>query len=1093
LNRKLIWVGILPLLTIWLASDSYAFQPKILSQLDSLTARIWTLEDGLPVNTVNKVAQDDQGYIWLTTYDGLVRFDGLEFKVYNFSNTPQMLNNRTTQIYIQRNVGVWVALEHGGVLLKKGEEFDYFGVNEGFTNSDITKIFEDKNGRIFFVTLEGLFVYHENNFRKFYVGNDILQNQISDAYVDPKDGAVWLSTHNGLAHIVEDEITFYNVSDSPSDNLVRGVIRDEEGVLIAGSKDGVYELINHKLVPSTKYKLFKGHEVINFYIDEFSKLVNTSVGLFLEEDGEFININGGYSNNNNIYVYEFFRDSQGTLWMPNSRGELYILKNNEFKAFEGVNQLQGFTYSTVFEDSERNIWLGSFQQGIIRLRNSNIRTYGVQEGLSGGNILGLLEDTKGRFWVGTRGEGLNIIDGDKIKKYRVGKGIKTNIVQTIAEDSSGNVWVGHYQKGLDRFTDGKIQHFDFSEDYEKNDIHALFVGSDGMLWAGTYSGLVRFNSSFTNHKWFSKKDGMSGQKIRYITQGGDGSIWAASLEGGVSRLKDGKFTNYTVNEGLSSNNIRSIYIDEDEVVWVGTENNGLNRIKDGKIDHVSTDQGLPDYNIHWISDDENGFLWISTNRGVCRIDKRELNLYMEGELNEFQITQFGRAEGMRSPEGNGSFQEAGIKTKSGTFWIATQDGVSIINNKTTQGSISFPPVIIESIASRDSLYTVNEDVVVIEKGEDDLQVKFHAITFINPEKTKFRYKLVGHHDNWVVTNERVISFTQLAPDTYKFLVQATNNDGVWSTDTTSVNIRIQPRFSQSIMFYVIIAVLLAIIYYITLRFRYRILISRQQKMQAIINTQTQQLREEKNALEEQHKIIEKQAKHLEEVNKTKDKFFSIIAHDLRNPFQAMLGFSDLLYSRIENIDKEELKEGIAIIRDSSKTLHSLTENLLHWATLQTGQVTPKPAVFLLQEIISKNLELYFQLSRQKDISLIVEADETIIVDADKDMIDTVIRNLISNAIKFTKPGGKVSITTFKEGNFCKIEIADNGIGMSKDIISGIMNLDSKAKRIGTNNETGTGLGLVLCNEMVSMNGGDLSIDSTEGKGTTFTVTLPLTF
>ena len=152
---------------------------------------------------------------------------------------------------------------------------------------------------------------------------------------------------------------------------------------------------------------------------------------------------------------------------------------------------------------------------------------------------------------------------------------------------------------------------------------------------------------------------------------------------------------------------------------------------------------------------------------------------------------------------------------------------------------------------------------------------------------------------------------------------------------------------------------------------------------------------------------------------------------------------------------------------------------------------PKPAIFPLQESISKNAELYVQLSRQKDITLLLETDDTIMVNGDKDMIDTIIRNLLSNAIKFTKPGGEVSITTFKEGNFCKIKIADNGIGMSKDIISGIMNLDSKAKRIGTNNETGTGLGLVLCNEMVSMNAGDLSIDSQEEKGTTFIVTLPL--
>ncbi len=1085
-------VSTLLVLSLWIVSDSYAYQPKVLSQLDSLTARVWTLEDGLPVNTVNKVAQDEDGYIWLTTYDGLVRFDGLEFKVYNFSNTPEMLNNRTTQLYIQRNVGLWVALEYGGVLLKRGEEFEYFGLDEGFTNSDITKIFEDTNGRVFLVTLEGLYVYQDNNFRKFYDGDDILQNQISGTYIDPKDDTIWLTTHNGLAHIIDDEITFYNISATPSNNLVRGVIRDDRGVLIAGSDDGVYELVGSNLVPSLKYRFFLGQGIKHFYFDKYSKLINTTNGLFLEENGTFRNLNRD-SPKADVFIYEFYRDSFGTLWMLNNIGSLFILNKNEFKEFEGVSHLEGFTFSSVFEDNEQSIWLGTLQEGIIRLRSSKIKTFGLEEGLSGGNILGLLEDSKGRFWVGTRGAGLNLIDGDKITSYKKGKGIETNIVQAIAEDSTGNIWIGHYQKGIDRYSEGKITHFDFSEAYEKNDVHALYVSRDGTLWAGTYSGLVQFNATFTKQIWFGKKDGMLGEKIRYITEGKDGSIWVASIEGGVSKLKDGKFINYTMKEGLSSNNIRSIYIDNDEIIWIGTENNGLNRIKNGEIDYVSTEHGLSDYNIHWISEDEDQYLWISTNKGVSRINKKELNLYMEGKLDEFQLTQFGQAEGMRSPEGNGSFQEAGIKTSSGTFWVATQDGVSIINNNTARNKGINLPVIIKRISARDSSYTPNNGKVIIDSRANDFQLELHAITYINPEKTKFRYKLEGYQNEWIVADERHVFYNEIPPGNYNFLVQATNNDGGWSADTTSVLIKIQPRFFQRIWFYIAIAILLGIIYYIIVQFRYRILISRQQKMQVVIDTQTQQIREEKRALEEQHRIIENQAKHLEAVNKAKDKFFSIIAHDLRNPFQAMLGFSDLLYSKIDDIDREELKEGIEIIRNSSKTLHSLTENLLHWATLQTGQVVPKPVPFILKEIISKNAELYIQSSRQKNITLTMETDDSIKIVADKDMIDTVIRNLMSNAIKFTEVGGKVSITTLRENDLCKVVITDDGIGMSAELIAGIKSLDSKAKRAGTNNETGTGLGLILCNEMVSMNGGILRIDSKEGKGTTFTVILPLSF
>ncbi|MFA5668274.1 MAG: two-component regulator propeller domain-containing protein [Balneolaceae bacterium] len=1084
------WFYIGAILLLITTKDSYGYQSSIVHGLDSLTAKSWTLEDGLPVNAINEIVQDEEGYLWITTYDGLVRFDGLNFKTYNFSNTPELRQNRTTQIYVQPGVGLWVALENGGVVLKKGNTFKYFGLEEGFSNSDITKIYEDHKKRVLFVTLDGIHIYENNKFRKFYEGDNHTQNQIVSEFHDPIDGSLWLATNGGLMHIVDNKAVLINYRSPPKDKKVYTVTRDESGLLIVGTNNGVYELQENVLIPSTSYLKFSNHVVRDIHVDEYSTLINTDEGLFLKTETNYISLLERYEPKD-VFIQKFYRDSHGVLWMIDNRGDLFTLQGNEFKNYTENSRIEGLLLRSIFEDRERNLWIATLQHGLIRLKKSKAKVLGANEGLSGDNILALKEDSKGRYWVGTRGDGLNIIDGNKITPIKIKDGLETNIIHAIAEDSTGNIWIGNAQFGLDKWSNGKITHFNLAGGLDANDIRALYVSRDSSIWAGTYAGLIRFNHTFTDLKRYDLSDGMEGEKIRYITEDKEGNIWAASIEGGVSKLKDGVFTNYTMAEGLSSNNVRSLYIDEDETVWVGTENNGLNRIQNDEIKYVSVQNGLPDHIVHWISEDEYGFLWLLSNKGVTRINKKDLNDYMDGATNNFQLAHFDRSEGMRSPEGNGSFQEAGIKTRDGKFWFATQEGVAIFDRQDVNDNQYFPTLVVENIMANDSVYAIDSTrTITLAKGVGVFEINYQAITFINPDQIKLRYKLKGLQNKWIETRQRKVMYSDLSPGSYEFMFQATNSEGVWCDEIGSVYIQVQARFYQKVWFYIIIAIIVVAIFYITIRLSNRILISRQAKMQALIDNQTEQIRREKNALEVQKKVIEDQATHLEEANKTKDRFFSIIAHDLRNPFQAMIGYSDILYHRIDDIDKDELKEGIQIIRDSSKTLHNLTENLLSWASLQTGKVTAEPTKFVINEIILENRELFLQASQQKGIKIIVDAKEEIQVYADQNMTHTIIRNVLSNAIKFTNKLGEVQIKAEKYNGMCSISITDNGVGMNSKSIAGILDLDSNLSRLGTEDETGSGLGLILCNEMVQMNNGSLKIESVEGKGTTITILLP---
>lgn len=1065
---------------------------KPLSQSDSLTTKFWTIDDGLPINTINKVAQDDDGYLWFTTYDGIVRFDGLEFKTFNHSNTPEIPHNRATEIHKQDGVGIWVSMEHEGVLLIQGDGFKHFGQKDGFSKSDVTQIYEDREGRMFFVTHDGLFIYEEEEFSQYFHGKDEQQDRIRFLFEDV-DGSKWIATNNGLIHKKESKVTEYNVSEIAKDNRFFTVFRNSDGLLLAGSTSGLFILENDKLISPRKFDVLRDADVYRMF--EFNEVTFLSSynGIFILQNGNLKKMNDPYRKKNEAY-HKHLIDSEGLLWLIGDRGTLAVYKNQKLSDLKALTDTRLSYFIHVFEDREKNIWVTTPREGIIRIKKSQVKTIGAAEGLSEDNILGLLKDSKGRYWIGTRGGGLNLIDGNNVRHYLEHQDISSSVVQSIAEDSLGNIWVGHYQKGLNRISGNKITDYKLGDKFDINNVHALYTASDGQLWVGTYGGLVKFDNENYDHTVYTMTDGIGGSKIRYITEANDGSLWIGSLDGGVSHFRDDVFKNYTTEKGLSSNNIRSIYVDEgeEEVIWVGTENNGLNRIKDNEITNISTDDGLPNYNIHWISEDKNGWLWMSSNNGIFKILKTSLNDYLDGKSESFSMLVFGRNEGMRNSEGNGSIQEAGIREKNGTFWFATQEGVAIFESGNSIINNFEPKVIVKEVLSKGQGFPI--DSVIFAPEIDDFEVNIHAITFINPEKTRFRYRIYEKGDgegSWIeINNERSISFSDLSPGEYRFEAQATNQVGEWLKETASLYLMVTPKYYEQAWFYI-----LCVIGFIALlvggwKIRYQRLVAVQQNMEKVIEEQVEVIRKEKRAIELQKEVIEKQAERLEQSNNAKDKFFSIIAHDLRNPFQAMLGYTEYLHSDIDSFNKKEVKEGLETIKESSKTLLNLTENLLTWANLQTGKLTPSPVEFILHDLIQGNEKLFAQSANQKDITLSTDSDSDISLFADYNMINTVIRNLISNSIKFTESGGSVSIKTECEDKICRIYISDTGIGMSKTMMNGVMNLDSKSTRKGTNNETGTGLGLVLCKEMVTMNKGELSISSEEGKGTTFIVELP---
>lgn len=1072
--------------------SAQALQLSILEQQPPLTAQNWTVEDGLPVNTVGNITQDSLGYLWISTYDGLVRFDGLEFNIYSYSNTPEMPHNRTTQLYLQDKDRMWVSLEYGGVILKENGEFRHFGNQTNFTDSDLTHIFEFSDGRMFFITHTGLYVYDGEKFARFFNSDDSAQNQIHDIFED-SDKSIWIATNNGLLQFnpTGDLLAEYHKSPVQQNNRFRTVIRTRNGIITTGTDTGVYELMNEELLQTDKYAAANNYAISKIYNDESKTLILAMGGLFYKGENQTIKLQIDHLKPAE-YFRGFYRDSNGRIWLIGTSGTLGIFEDGQIRPFDEIPHISDYYFNSVFEDREGNIWFGTNANGLISVSESKVRNLGTPEGLSGNNILAMMEDSKGRYWVGTRGDGLNLIDGDTITYYNVNNGAESRFVQAIGEDKNGNIWIGHHQKGLNKITPNSLEHYLPGDNVEINDIRSIYIHSNGEIWLGTYGGLVNFDPSGSNHVVYDKDDGLTGIKIRYIAEAPDGALWTGSLDGGVSRFHEGIFTNYTTEDGLSSDNIRSIYMDEYDAgtIWIGSENNGLNRLKDGKISYINMDDGLPDHIIHWISQDKNGWLWMSSNRGVFKINKSELNAYLDNESDIFTLLHYGRAEGMRNPEANGSIQEAGIRTSEGDFWFATQEGVAIFSQNQENNQTYPPTVLIKSIAAGGNSYT--SDKVLIDKGYKSFTINFSALTFPTSEKARFRYRLIGVDDSWnEVSGQRSVSYNDVPAGDYSFEVLAANNNGIWSEKPAIASITVQPFFYEQPWFFILFLALITGGYYGATQLRYRYLLNNQSKLERIIQEQTSDLIQERNDLQEKNELIRMQSAELEKSNQTKDKFFSLIAHDLRNPIQALVGLSEIILTDMDKDKNSEQREMFYNLNSSAQSLQHLVEDLLSWASLQSKKMSLKPEQIDINQLAVQILKLFKENALQKDIELSFKSSTSNTIYADRNMLKTILRNFISNAIKFSQPGGNVSLDISQENSTFIIEVMDEGIGMDENMVQKLLHSDLNVSRIGTQNERGTGLGLPICKEMIALHGGKLEIESEEQKGSTFIIKLPL--
>jgi PAS domain S-box-containing protein len=797
------------------AVPNFALDPN--KPIEEYIHELWRVEDGLPHNSVVCLLQSHDGYIWVGTVEGLARFDGVRFTIFNKSNTLEIKNNSISTLYEDRQGNLWIGTSGGLNRLKDGK-FSSYTTEDGLSYDDILSICGDKKGNIWIGTQKGLNCMKDGIFTIYTTKDGLFNNKVSALGLDRK-GALWIGTPEGLNRLHDGKITGYTTKDGLSENSMSYIYEDKAG---------------------------------NLWIATFN-------GLNRLKDGKFTHYTtkDGLSNNVVLSIYE---DRAGSLWIA-TMGGLNRLRNGIFTAYTDKKS----SFKTFIEDKEGSLWIGSLD-GLNRFKDRTFTTLSTEDGLSGDIIISVMEDRGGSYWICTAASGLNRWKDGKITIYTTEDGLSSNNLNALYEDREGALWIGTEGGGVNRLKDGIFKGYTTANGLSHDEVPTIMEDREGSLWIGTNGGgLNRLKNG--KIEVFTTKDGLSNNMVSSIYEDRKGTLWIGTNGGGLNRFKDGTFTTYTMKEGLSSNRIRPIYEDKEGILWIGTYGGGLIRLKDGKFTTYTTKEGLFNDIIHQILEDDGGNLWMSCNNGIFRVKKTDLNDFAEARISSVNCVSYGTFDGMKSSECNGVSQPPGFKASDRRLWFPTMNGVAIIDPSGIKMNTSPPPVIIEKLLVNDKPLDLGNWDHRLSPGKKNLEFHFTALSFLVPQRVKLKYRLEGFEKKWKETGQyRTAQYTNMSPGYYTFKVIACNNDGIWNKKGASIHFYLQPFFYQTWWFMVVGGLLLFLIIIGFYKIRVRQLQKKKLELEKLVDTRTGQLKESNIRLEASNKQLGDANKELERLS-----------------------------------------------------------------------------------------------------------------------------------------------------------------------------------------------------------------------------------
>ncbi|MBI2840597.1 MAG: histidine kinase [Acidobacteria bacterium] len=759
-----------------LAEEAYSQDSR--NRTGQYVHELWRTEDGLPVNSVQAIRQARDGYLWIGTQEGLVRFDGARFTVFDSANTAAITNNYFTSLLVDREGGVWAGTFGGGVVRYRHGALGAQELAGSPKNRRVRCLYEDSRGSVWIGSDAGLTRWLDGKATTFDAKNGLPGGAVTSLCED-RDGDLWIGTRTGGLSRLSGAGSFGVVSPEgfPAARSILCLAADKAGRMWIGTG---------------------GH------------------GLWCYENGRVrgYTIADGLPDN---AVRSLCEDREGGIWIGTDGG-ICRFAGGGFSRYATGDAIDATVVLAICQDVEGSLWVGTLGAGMHRLRRSLFLTYGRREGLSHDSTTSIYEDRSGNVWVGTAGGGLNRLKDGELTTYTTKNGLPSNFVLSLWEDLEGTLWVGT-TAGLSWLKNGVIGKFDSTQSPAAMTISALYVDREGFLWIGTAGGgLLRYRDGQITA--YGREQGLQSDSVWAIHQDREGTLWIGTMGGGLSRLARDTISFVGSTDVIGGDIVFAFHEDSAGAMWIGT-NGGLCRLQGSTITKYSTRDGLLSDTIFRVLEDSHGNLWMSCSKGIFRVNKQHLLDRGAGRSGSVVCIGYDTADGLRNVECNGGTQPAGWRDTRGRLWFPTNGGVAVIDAEGIETNRVPPPVFIEEVLI-DQRRVESTGTISISPDSRSFELHYTALSLLVPRRVRFRYFLEGFDREWVDAGaRRAAYYTNIPPGRYRFKVVACNNDGVWNRTGAAFELSLPPHYYQTYWFYGLCALATALATGVAHRLRIR--------------------------------------------------------------------------------------------------------------------------------------------------------------------------------------------------------------------------------------------------------------------------------